>query len=148
MFGRVSIDSYSTHYNQPECYHGNYQFYGSSAYLTFDLKTESNEKLLRMEIAIGKNSKLVELALGQYHNIDGAIYSGTVIMLPMKDKFKDKFSPAFIPVQEVDQHSEIPKYVWQYLENKHLNRIRVKFDIFSPTKLITWMKEKRDSRKF
>lgn len=147
MFGKVEIDSYSTYYDQPECYHGNYHFYGSSAYLTFDLRTESNEKLLRMELAIGKNSKLVELALGQYHNIDGAIYSGTVIMLPLKGGAREEFSPAFIPAIEASNHPEIPNFVWQYLEEKNLNRIRVKFDIFSSSRLITWMKEKRNGRK-
>ncbi len=78
-----------------------------------------------------------EIALGQYHNVDDTIYSGTVIL--EKSKQRGFMKPRFF--QKGDP--QINESLWEYFEDKHKNRIRVKKGIKSIKELQSWMNAKR-----
>lgn len=133
-FSKAIIDSLKGDSGDKEFYTGKYHMSGTDAkYMRMFLTLDTKEKDLHMLFYIG--SDVPQLALGQYNDMDGAIYSGTAII--QKTEGAGYRSAAFFPFQE--RSSKIPDYIWQYFEDKRLNRLRVPSEITDVKKLKSWL---------
>ncbi|NID13501.1 hypothetical protein [Fibrivirga algicola] len=78
-----------------------------------------------------------EIALGQFHNVNDTIYSGTIILEKVSQR--GSLRPAFFEAGD----SQIDSVYWDFFKEKHKNRIRVKSDMKSKGKLRVWIDKKR-----
>lgn len=142
-FNKAVIESLSADSGKKEVYTGKYFMYGTDAkYMRLAMKIDGTmEKDLQMFFYIGSN--VPEIAMGDYHNVDGTIYCGTAIM--QKSLGKGRMTTKFYPFAQ--RSEDIPEYIWQYFEDKHLNRIRIPSQINTVEKLENWQEKQRIKRK-
>ncbi len=143
-FAKLTIDNIDASGGEPgrkEKYKGQYSIYKGSKgeYLLLECwLADSHEKDLHILIYIGNDElKSGEIALGQYHNVNNTIYSGTVIMEKVRQQ--GSLKPAFFK----NRDKSVPTVYWDFFEDKHKNRIRVKSGIKLKETLKTWIEEKR-----
>jgi len=141
-FGKVEITSYNIKTQALEKYSGEFHLYGDGRYFLFDLKTDdAAEKNLKLEFFIGSDN-VVSIALGQYHNIDGAIYSGTVIIVNETSNSKEIPIGCYNSAVE-EEKILISDYIWEYFSDKRFNNLRVPGKINTIPELAAWLKSKR-----
>lgn len=121
-FGKAEIIGFE----DSECYEGVFQLYGKEEkFIKFEMKLKgSKEKDLHLLIYIGTG--MVRLALGQFHNLGRAIYSGTIMMEHINKMDIEEDHPKFFGIGELNQ---LPSHVQKYFKDKKQNVLRV------PTKL-------------
>lgn len=163
QFGKAEIYNWNVDKDCQEFYTGYFHFFQKGEYIILELQT-GDEKHLNMEIYLGSEG-LVEMALGQWHNINSTIYSGTLMITRMAEKIEDNpFSPFFISQSELEKTKnakknksesdleksldekdgvarELPSYVINYFKDKRLNSLRVKA-INKVNTLVLWISEK------
>lgn len=146
LFNRVVIHSPSTKLLKPEEYIGRYEVYNDQFLLMQLVTKATNSKRLRIEIMIGKNDNGADLLVGQFHNLDDSIYSGTLLLV--REPEGSCVIPKLVPISEKNATGDIPEYVWKYFRNKRMNQLRSPKEIFHSARLATWMlsKEKANQK--
>jgi hypothetical protein len=144
LFNRVKIQSPTTKNSKPEDYLGRYQILNEQFLLLELVTKEGNLKRLRIEVLIGKYDDF-DLVLGQYHNLDNSIYSGTLILI--KELQNSIRIPKHVSFSSEEATEEVPDFVLRYLKDKRMNQLRSPREVFTADNLIRWMslKEKEKS---
>lgn len=143
-FNKAVVDSLRNNIGSKQRYVGKYHMYGSDAtYMIIAMRTEETiEKDLHMLFYIG--AEVPTLSIGQYHNVDGTIFSGTAVI--QRSTGRGHTIPKFFPFKDksADQDT-IPSYIWEYFKEKCLNILRVPASITNEEKFIKWLKMKRNN---
>jgi hypothetical protein len=136
-FNKAIIDSLQNDTGNKQRYVGKYHIYGINAnYMNIILHTEeTEEKDLQMLFYVG--SEIPEIALGQYHNVEGTIYSGTAVI--ERALTRGSTTAKYFKFKDNTEQSEIPTYIWDYFKDKHLNSLRVPAFITSEEKFVKWL---------
>jgi hypothetical protein len=137
LFNRVTILSPSTKLPKPEKYIGRYEIYNDQFLLMQLVTKATNSKRLRIEIMIGRNDNEGDLLVGQFHNLDDSIYSGTLLL--EREPENVCTVPILVPFSKKGDTDEIPDYVWKYFRNKRMNQLRSPKQVYHSARLITWM---------
>jgi hypothetical protein len=147
-FGKLQIDNIDVSHGEPgndEQYRGKFSIYGGKKgnYLLLEARMGSAaEKDLHVLVYIGVGElKQGDIALGEYHNVNDSIYSGTAIIEKMGGSAS--LESQFFRYGD----TQIDALFWQYFTDKRQNRIRVKSGINNKKALQKWMKSKQDVTK-
>lgn len=138
---KVEVKSFNAENKATETYSGRCTIFGQGGrFMQIDLKLDPNkERDLHIILYLGSGA--TNFALGQYHNYDESVYSGTVIMKLMSTKDDDE--PDFIDFKTAASLDEFKLYLIDYFRNKRLNYFKVPRNINSEQKIINWLKLKK-----
>lgn len=144
-FSKAALDSLKTITGAKQRYTGSYHMYGDQATYMMLMMRIDELKANDLHALFYMGSERPELALGQYHNVEISIYSGTAIIEPALKR--GPLVAKFFPFREKNNHSnEINDHIWAYFEKKRLNTLRVPAGIVNEKKLEIWLDNKKANR--